>query len=71
MSNDSITPETIYRWLYDHYAEHVTGGVIDVGSLEAALTTAFSGTTNPRLNEFVTNFCLDLQAVARGKDDKQ
>lgn len=71
MSEGNITIETLRRWLYDHYAKHMTNGAIDVDALEAALAVAFFGKPNQRLNEFVTNFCLDLQAVARGKDDKQ
>lgn len=71
MSEGNITIETLCRWLYDHYAEHMTGDVIDVGSLEAALATAYCGRPNPQLHEFVVSFCLSLQKVAQGKESKQ
>lgn len=71
MSEGNITIETLYRWLFDHYAEHMTGGEINVGSLEAALATAYAGRPNPELHEFVVSFCLSLQEVAKGKKRAQ
>lgn len=71
MSEDNITIETLCRWLYDHYAEHMIDAEINVGSLEAALAIAYCGRPNPQLHEFVVSFCLSLQETAQGKKRAQ
>lgn len=57
--------DTLYRWLYDHYREHVEGDTINVDSLERALAEAFDGRPNPNLHKFVIDFCLDVQALTQ------
>ncbi len=70
MNDTKLTQEDLRRWLFDHYKDHVTDGMIEIDSLELALAKNFRGKPNHLLHEFVFDFCLDLQEAALRQLDK-